>query len=174
MNRIYKSILVAALIVLPFAASATASAASTCQVGYTGPDSNNLCTSTTTYACTAINDNTVVIEGANVQVALTGDATGGSSSTGSATNSNGTTFTVAVTNNDCSVVATIPAVVTPTATPPEVVTPQVAAPQQVKAAALPDTSSRSPFVAAGIVAVSIGAGALVVRSAFSLYARMKS
>lgn len=173
MNRIYKSSLVVALLLLPFGFSASASAASTCAVGYTGPDSNNLCTSTTTYACTVNNDTEIDVTGQNIQIAVSGDASGGTASTGSTTNANGTTFTATVTNGTCVAVATVPATTT-TPVVPQTPTPAVVAPQKASVATLPNTDGQSPLVSAGIIAASLGAGAIVVRLGMSLYSRMKS
>ena len=145
-----------------------ASAASTCPNGYTGPNSENICTSVTTYQCEQINDNTVTINQDNTQVAVSGDTASegnggaGGAQTGSATNSNGVTYNVSVTNQGvCTAIATTKA--TPT---PEVKTPAtpgkgaVAAPKNVTKPAALATTSGSPVV--NIITGSLLALAVIV------------
>jgi hypothetical protein len=129
MKKLKQTLVSFATIVGSLAIVPMASAASTCQNGYTGPDSNNLCTSTTTYMCTVDNNNVATINNENQQVSLSGNAssggntTGGGAMSGSATNTNGTTFNVSVTNQGvCTATATVPATTTPE-TPSTPVTP---------------------------------------------------
>lgn len=110
----------AVMALVPFALAAPVSAQSTCQIGFTGPNSNNECTSTTEYVCKIKNDTTVSVDNENVQIAVSGNASGsgntssGDVKTGSATNSNNVTFTATVTNpTTCNVVATVPATQVP-------------------------------------------------------------
>ena len=187
MKKLKQTIVTLATLLAPIAAAPLASAAGTCANGYTGPDSNNVCTSTTTYQCTATNDNKAVITNDNTQVSLTGEATSGDNTgsgnaqTGSATNTNGVTFNVVVKNETCTVVATVPATPETPATP---ATPQpvggqgavmpVAAPKATAPRALANTSgdSLAGYVTGGIIAL---AGALgLSRAAVSLYGRLKA
>lgn len=117
-----KSIIAAAALVatMPFAMSASVSATDAdCTITNTGPGSNNTCTTNNNYRCEVENDNVVVYDSNNQQVAQSGDASGtgntsgGNATSGSATNSNGTTFNYTVTNEGC----TVSSVVTPTPTP---------------------------------------------------------
>lgn len=180
------SFLVATLSIL-FASAlggGVALADSTCDIGFTGPDSNNICTSTTTFTCEVDNENTIVFKNDNDQVVASGEATnssstsGGSSTTGSATNENGTTFTGTVTNdNVCVAVVTKPAVVTPAAvTPPAIqpVTPSGAGRGAAVPAVLPETANESPLVSALILAGIVGASVATARLAVRAYDRFKS
>ena len=142
---------------------ATAHAGSTCDIGFTGPDSKNICTATTEYTCKVINNNKIEFYNSNNQVAASGDATvsgntsGGTAMSGSATNSNGTTFNATVTNGTCTSVVTKPANVTPETPAPgkgavaPAAQPQVTQQvtpgrgQAVAPAALPNTSAVSPL-----------------------------
>ena len=179
MKKLQQTLVVGALLAVPMAVSTTASAASTCQVGYTGPNSNNQCTSTTTYQCEVVNDNTVNVVNDNTQISVSGDATNGDDTTtggaqtGSATNSNGTTFTALVENNECSVVATVPATQTPTTKPSGsgAVKAEVPAPAKPVAPLLANTAgdNTAGFVA-GLIAVA-AASLATVRVATSAYAR---
>lgn len=105
---------------VPLAMSVPAAAEGTCQIGYTGPNSDNMCTSKQQYTCTIVNNNNVSIDNQNLQVAVTGSATNstdtnsGDARTGSATNSNNVTFNATVTNTGvCTAVASVPATNTP-------------------------------------------------------------
>lgn len=120
MKRLSLTLAMAAIVLAPFATSGTAFAETSCQIGFTGPGSTNMCTSVETYTCEVNNTNNVTVLDANEQDALSGtslvvsNTSGGSSSTGSATNSNSVTFNVTVTNGNgdgdgggvCTVVAT--------------------------------------------------------------------
>lgn len=168
------------ILLAPLAIGGTAAAESTCPIGYTGPNSQNLCESTTTYTCTVNNDNKIVFKNNNTQVAITGDAINGTS--GSATNSNGVTFTGTITNNNvCVATATVPAItpvpvtpvpVTPAqATPAPTVTPERAVAQP---AVLPNTASSSPLVYVAALVGLLGIVAVVSRLAVMLYGHFKS
>lgn len=106
MKRLMKLMVVAAIAISPLlvgTASVSAQQA-TCDVGFTGPDSNNMCTSTTSYTCEVTNTNTVTIVNESTQeatsgtVTVTGNTGGGNGTSGTVTNDNGTTFTVVITN----------------------------------------------------------------------------
>lgn len=93
-----------------------------CDVGFTGPDSNNMCVSQTTYKCTVANNNDVTITNENNQtvasgsVGNTGNTTGGSATSGTVSNSNGSTFNVTITNQAdkiCTATLVVPATTTP-------------------------------------------------------------
>lgn len=177
MKKLQQVVLALVVIAAPFAVSSAASAASTCQNGYTGPDSNNLCTSTTTYACTQTSENTVTIANDGTQIAVSGDASsggngaGGGAQTGSATNSNGVTFTVTVTNQGlCTAVATVPATPTPTTPVKESVTP----PKTTKPPVLANTSGNTVLSYAIGAIVALGAVAGIARVAVLSYNRLKS
>ena len=149
MKRIVKLMAVAfALLPLLVGASVSAQQA-TCSVGYTGPDSHNMCTSTTRYECTVTNTNDVTITNSNNQtvasgtVTTSGNTTGGTSTSGTVTNTNGSTFNVTITNSNpnttgvCTATAVVPAT---TVTP---VTPSGSGAAAAKA--LPYTSADSPL-----------------------------
>ena len=177
--------------VIGLAGAGTAHAEATCDIGFTGPDSKNICTSETKFTCEIENNNTIVFKNENGQTAATGNAVvsengeGGNATSGSATNENGTTFNGTVTNdNICVAVVTKPANVTPE-TPVAPVTPgrgQVeAAPvaqvtpgrgQAVVPAMLPDTSAVSPVVVTLVIA-SVAATVLAgTRLAIATYGRI--
>lgn len=133
MKRVYQ--LLAAVVVaflVPVLTATPSYAAVTCDVGYTGPDSQNMCTSTETYKCTVTNTNTVEITNKNSQVVASGSVTvsgngsGGSAASGSVTNTNGTTFSVTITNADPQ--AEEPGVCTATVRVPAKETPEVVQP----------------------------------------------
>lgn len=174
MKKVMQTIAVIAMLLSPLALGGNALAASTCQVGYTGPNSDNLCVATTTYQCNVVDNTIVDIVGQNTQISLSGNSNGGSASTGTATNTNGVTFTATVRNQACTVVATVPATPVTPAAQPVAPTPAVTAPQKVTAAALPNTDSGSPLVAAAIATSALGAGAVLVRLATSAYVRIKA
>lgn len=97
--------LLAGILAVPIVSSASVSAVdSTCTITNTGPGSNNTCTVSGTYRCEVVNNNVVIYDSNNQQVATSGAAdgsgntSGGNATSGSATNSNGTTFNYTVTN----------------------------------------------------------------------------
>lgn len=163
--------------------------AATCAIGFTGPDSHNICTSETTYQCQLKDKNTIVFLNNNEQVAVSGNATtsdntsGGSAITGTSTNSNNVTYTGTVTNGDvCTAVVTTPATVTPAETQPvtPVPAPAVSQPAAVAApgkgavaspAVLPNTSGSSPLVTTLAITGSAGALLFVTRLAVLAYGR---
>lgn len=105
MKRIYQLAVVAALLIAPLALSTPTFAAFKCEVGFTGPSSDNKCTSEQEFTCDIQNENTIKINDSNEQEAATGTAdvsgntTGGNAVSGSASNSNGATYNFTVTNN---------------------------------------------------------------------------
>lgn len=161
----------------------------TCAIGFTGPDSHNICTSETKYECQLKNENTIVFLNNNEQVAVSGDATtsknttGGSTTTGSATNDNNITYTGTVTNGDvCTAVVTTPATVTPAETQPVTPVPAPAISQPaavatpgkgavVAPAVLPNTSGTSPLLTTLALTGSAGALLFVARLAVLAYGR---
>lgn len=185
MKRLYQ--LVAAIVVsllIPVAIGAPSFAASTCDVGFTGPDSKNLCTSIETYKCSVTNQNDITIKDTNNQtvasgkVTVSGNGSGGGAISGTAGNSNSATFLVTVKNSTetggpsvCSVAVTVPAKETPaTVAPTKPATNSTAAPR-----ALPVTGDDSTLTITAIVAgmmaliagLSVG-GVLVYRRIQSL------
>lgn len=172
MKKLVRIVTTAVIALTPIIFGGSAFAAGTCGVGFTGPDSNNVCTSTTSYVCTIVNDTTASVTNQNVQVAVSGSGTG-TVLTGSATNSNGTTFNVTVNNASklCMVVATVPATVTP-ATPAPATT--VSAPQKVTAKALPNTAGNPMIENIALLVALLGAGVVASRIAVSVYSRIKS
>jgi hypothetical protein len=179
---------VLAVMLVPLAFGANSYAAEgTCAIGFTGPDSHNVCTATTTFKCSVENNNALVFDNDNNQVAKTGLASGdsstsgGNSSSGSATNANGVTFTTTVKNDEaktCTVVATS-APVTPVVTPPAVVeTPQggggAAGAGAVQPAALANTATVSPImVVAGLLGL-VGVSVILSRVAVAAYGHIKA
>lgn len=154
MTMLKQTLIVVALVLAPLAVvSAAGAAEATCEVGFTGPDTNNMCVSTETYACEVENDTTVNIINTNTQVAISGDVSGDGTQTGSATNDNDVTFNVTVTNGEeCVVMATIPATPAPTSQPEEA-KETVPAPEKPVAPVLATTSGNS---VAMIVAAILG------------------
>lgn len=175
MKKLSKILATVAILIAPLAASTAAGATTfTCQVGYTGPDSTNMCVSETEQVCNIVNNNTVTLNNDNDQLAISGDGlnldntTSGSSTTGSATNSNGTTFTVTVTNTGvesrtCIAKVTVPAtpVVTPVVTTTTTTTPKV----------LPNTSSNSLTSYFVVLAAMLGVGAAAMYLISKVYSR---
>ncbi|MGH7218692.1 MAG: hypothetical protein ACREGE_04600 [Candidatus Microsaccharimonas sp.] len=171
MKRLYQLLVGAAVAILvPMAASVPASAANTCEVGFTGPNSQNMCTSVETYSCSVTNQNNVIItNSSNQQVAsgsvtVSGNGAGGNGTSGSVTNTDGTTFSVTITNSNpttqgsgtCTATVTVPATETE-----ETVTPA----STEKPKALPVTSGDKTLVglmiASGIAALIAGAAVAV-------------
>lgn len=153
----------------------------TCQIGFTGPDSNNICTSEQQYTCSVVNNNLTVLNQTNTQsaysgsISLVGNGSGGTSQTGSATNDNGVTFNVTVTNTaPCTVVATVLA--QPPIIPPAVVTSTKPTPAKpaVKPAVLPNTAAESPLTIVAVLVGILGTSALVSRLAVTLYGHVKA
>lgn len=107
MRKLKSLIAIAGLLALPLLGASVSAA--DCTITNTGPGSNNTCTNTSTYRCEVVNDNVVIYDSNNQQVATSGSAnnsgnTGSEGVTsGSATNSNGTTFNYTLTNESCTV-----------------------------------------------------------------------
>lgn len=183
MKKLLKMVMVAAVVLLPVGFGGSAFAASgTCQVGYTGPNSKNMCTLTSNYSCKVTNKNDFEVLTSNNQVAGSGsvksdgNTTTGSVSTGQASNSNGTTFNVSVTNGTCSVVTTVPATpVTPgkgsTVAPTTTATVPAPVGGKGSVAMLPTTSGDTMLAnIAGVIAV-LGVAALGSRLVIVAYNR---
>lgn len=168
MKRTYQLLAAAIVAILvPLAASVPASAASTCDVGFTGPDSQNLCTSVETFECTVRNENIITINNTNTQTGVSGQAlsngntTSGGATSGTVTNTNGTTFAVTIVNNTeegseepaiCTAAVIVPATVTPeTVTPVTPATPK----------ALPVTSGDPTLAIIAAITGVVGIAALV-------------
>lgn len=179
MKRIYQ-LVTAALVTLfvPLAMSGSASAAPTCQVGFTGPNSQNMCVSVQTYACSVTNNNVITVANDNTQVAVSGVALSNENTnadgatTGTVTNTNGTVLSVTITNSaqgsqdpqTCTAAVTVPATETP-----ETVTPaSTAAPE-----ALPVTSGDKTLTIVALGAGVLGLVALLSASAVVLYRRLR-
>ncbi|HEY8886793.1 MAG TPA: hypothetical protein VIM31_04850 [Candidatus Microsaccharimonas sp.] len=180
MKRMKRILLTAIVALMPLAFALPAAALGTCAIGYTGPDSNNQCTSQTTYTCTVQSENNVTIINDNDQTSTSGTVTnsdnsqGGNAVSGQVTNSNGTVFNVSITNpvespRTCVAVATVPA--TPV-TPVTPVQPQTG--NGAVVAALPHTSgdSFSPVLAVSLVVLGIGAVATYLGA--TIYRRLKA
>ncbi|MGV9001380.1 MAG: hypothetical protein ACOH18_00265 [Candidatus Saccharimonadaceae bacterium] len=176
MKRFYQ--LIAAVVVAllaPVLVSAPTLAASTCDVGFTGPDSQNMCTSVETYSCTVNNNNEVTITNSNNQTVASGMVSGGNSTSGSVSNGNGTNFTVAITNASegeggvCSATVIVPAVETPpTVVPSATTTPKTT----VKA--LPVTGDDSTLMIAAIAAgIAVGIAGISVAASL-VYRRLNA
>jgi len=182
MKRIYLVSAVMAVFGLVLV-STPVSAAFTCQEGYTGPNTENMCESVEKYQCSVENQNIVTIKNSTNQTVYSGNAgvegngSGGGATSGSVTNEEGTTFTVTISNGDesaeapstCLVSAFVPAKETPETptsgrgeaetpvTPSRTVTPQ----------ALPVTSGNQT----GLVLIFAGSVSLVALAA-TLYRRL--
>lgn len=192
MKKVWQTVAVAVVALIPLATSDSALAAEkgTCRVGFTGPDSSNLCTSTKTYACMVTNNNTVEVTNENVQIAVSGSAgssgntSGGGATSGSATNSNGVTFNATVDNAGvCSVMATVPATMPP-APAPKPAAPQpsgkgattqpVAAPEKAAPTVLPHTSADELLPYLSYLVAGLAGAAVLVKAGTVLYSRSKS
>lgn len=147
--------IVAVTLFIPITASMPAAAVSTCEIGYTGPDSQNMCTSEVEYQCSVVSENNVTIVNTNTQESTSGQVTnsgnqnGGDSTSGRVTNDNGATFNVTITNgNDvCVAKAVVPATEKPEPETPVTPTTPVKPTQKVTPKALPVTSgSAAPEV----------------------------
>ena len=182
MKRISRILTALVIGVVPLVvSSSTIAQAATCQIGYTGPDSNNMCTSTTTYRCEVNNTNNVTITNTNTQeatsgqVTTSGNTTGGATTSGTVTNSNGTTFNVTITNGSednpstCVATQTVPAT-NPPATP---VTPPATKTATGAGAALPHTSGDQSGSILAIIVAALGVGAVATTSVALLYRRAK-
>ncbi len=148
MKRLMKLMVVAAIAIAPLLAGGPAAAQqATCEVGFTGPNSDNMCVSEMKYACSVENDTDITVKDETGQEVATGTATsggnttGGSATTGTATNNNGTNFVVVIDNE--TDVCTASVVVPPTTVTPE--TPEAPVPTggggQGAVEVLPETSS---------------------------------
>lgn len=180
MKRVYQ-LVAAALVALfvPLAISGSASAASTCEIGFTGPDSQNMCTSIEKYSCDVTNDNKVTITNTNTQTGVSGAAlnntntNGAGATTGTVSNTNGTTFSVVINNGATEGEASVctAAVIVPSTPVPEtaVVTPTSTA----RPAALPVTSGDTLFSSMGVVAGIVAATALSAAGAVIIYRRLR-
>jgi hypothetical protein len=174
MRKLSRILAIVTIALTPLMASGTAFAATTCPIGFTGPNSSNICTSETSYTCTVNNNTNVATVMNNDQTAVSGiglntqNTQSGSTSSGSATNSNGVTFDVSVINNVdtagvCTVAATIPAVIT---AEPVV---QAAATQVNRPAVLADTSSDTTTGYLIAIASILGIGAITFSLATYIY-----
>lgn len=167
MRNLVKLIAVAAIAVLPLLAGSPASAQqATCEIGFTGPNSNNECVSTTTYECEVTNTNTVVIrnennqEVASGQVSVGGNTTGGTATSGTVTNTNGTTFSVSITNalpeseepGVCTATVVVPATETPEEPEPVVPAGSGAAGGMGQVEVLPETSADQTLATTALIA----------------------
>ncbi len=170
MKRLLNVAAVAALLAfVPLAVSTPSYAQSTfsCEVGYTGPNSENECVSEQTYVCEVDNENKVNINFENEQVATSGDVTvdnsgqGGGATSGTSSNNNTVNFTVAIDNGSeepCFARHVVPAKETPEE-PKEPGRGGVEPEQDVTPTALPVTSgSSAPVVLASIGGLAAVAG----------------
>lgn len=176
MKRLYQLVAMAGIIALmPLAGSVPAHAAATCDVGFTGPNSQNMCMSIETYQCAVTNENIVTISNANNQtvasgqVTVSGNGSAGGASSGSVTNQNGTTFSVTITNaaaddepGVCTATVMVPARTVVETVQPTVTTTPTTAPR-----ALPVTSGN---VAGAIIGVTAALLALATAGGVSIVA----
>ena len=170
MKKLQQTLVVGALLVSPLIASPVAKAA-TCQVGFTGPDSNNLCVSVATYTCAIDNTNNITVSNDNPQTVASGTAStsgnsgAGGAQSGSVTNDNGVSFDFTIENGEgdgdiCRITsATIPATPDPT---PEVDKEPVPAPVVKAAPVLAKTSADSTIeTVATVLGITVGGLALL-------------
>ena len=184
MKKLLKVLAVAIFAVTPFVISSSASAQATCEIGYTGPDSQNLCRSVTEYACSVTNTNKVDIRNSNNQVVAsgtvgnTGNTQGGNSTSGTVTNSNGTVFAVTITNpgleGTCVATAVVPATEPPTPTTPTTPTTPVQPTASGRVTALPQTDGGYVKTVLVIVAGSLAVIAALGIGGVALYRYYKS
>lgn len=182
MKKLLKIVAVAALVVSPFVFGGSAASAQTftCEVGYTGPNSNNQCESKVKYTCDVKNDTDVTINVDGQQEATSGNVnnsgnTGtGNSTSGTVTNSNGTNYTVVITNptvgqGTCFATAVVPATPVTPVTPATPVQPT----QGGGAAALPKTNGDATSILM-VVAGSLAALTALGVGGVALYRYYKS
>jgi hypothetical protein len=187
MKKLLKVLVVAVFALVPLIVSSSASAQAMCEIGYTGPDSNNMCTSVTKYTCSLTNTNDVKIVNLSNQevtsgtVINSGNSQTGGSTSGSVSNENGTTFSVVITNpgtlGTCEAKAVVPA--TEPATPVTPTTTTNTTPVQPTAtgsgvASLPKTDSNFSSTALIMVVGSMAAIATLGVSGIALYRYYKS
>lgn len=166
MKRLIKLIGVAvALVIAPLLITASASAQqSTCEIGYTGPNSENMCTISYKCSVDVENSNSVKItdstgqEAASGNVSNSGNNSGGNSTSGTVTNTNGTVFNVTIINaseeapETCTASRTVPATVTPTPTTP---TPSGQGQVQGAAVVLPATTADNEVQLTALIASAV-------------------
>lgn len=160
---------IAAMIMMPVLASMPAAAAMKCEAGYTGPDSNNMCTSVEKFTCEVENTNTVTIRDATNQnvasgtVTVDGSGNGGGAVSGSASNSNTVNYNVVIENGKpCLVSAVVPATEEPETPAEETPETPVQPTQKITPKALPVTSgSAAPVILASIGGFAVIAGIVV-------------
>lgn len=187
MKRIKRIVLAAIVALTPLVLALPASAMGTCAIGYTGPDSNNQCTSKTSYTCTVKNDNDVTIVNDNDQTAVSGTVSSngntqsGGAVSGTVTNSNGAVFNVSITNtgatSTCVAVATVPATPETPSTPATVVTPvtpQAGSGGGAAVATLPHTSGDSFGPTLAVILGVLGLGAAATYLGAAAYRRVKA
>ncbi len=170
MKKLKQIVATVVLVLAPFTTAGIA-AADTCEIGYTGPNSENLCVSEQEYTCTVTNENEVTIDQTNQQITVSGDANntdntnGGGAQSGSATNENNVTFNVTVENDEvCTVVATVPATPTPTTSEPEVtVTPEETSTPAVLAPTASDSTAKLLVMLGAITGVATLATLAITR-----------
>jgi hypothetical protein len=191
MKKLLQILAVGVVAMMPLAFTNSASALGTCEIGFTGPDSNNQCISKTEYECTIINNTAIEVTNENFQVAVSGDATGSDNNesgivrSGSSVNDNGLTFNATVTSDGdgeiCAVVAVVPATNPPVVTPgagsaqPEVVpAPVGGGGGAAGVAVLPETSSDMTMTYLASLVGILGLGTLVARGAVLAYSQLRS
>ena len=185
MKRLYQ-IVAAAIVTLfvPLIAS-TPTLAASCDIGFTGPDSSNMCTSVEKYQCEVTNTNTVEIKNSSNQVVasgavnVSGNGTGGTATSGSVTNTNGASFTVTITNaiptvqdsGTCTAAVVVPATEEPvTPTPVTTVTPE----KTDTPKALPVTSGDATLPVTAAIAGGAALAAVLSVAAVLLYRRAQN
>lgn len=109
MSKLAKLFVVVSMLGVSFFVPVPAYAVADCAITTTGPGSINGCNSSTGYTCQVANENIIVLNSSNTQVATSGSATtsgntsSGDASTGSASNANGATFNFSISNGTCVV-----------------------------------------------------------------------
>lgn len=182
MKKVNVLAVIAGLVVLPLLASDSVSAEFKCEIGFTGPNSNNECVSEQQYTCEIENNNQITINDNTQQEAATGNAkiedntSGGGAVSGTAKNSSGTTYNFTVSNSGESKVCVANKVVPASETPEAPANPapgrgESAAPvqpsQKVTPAALPVTSgTTAPVIVLTGTVVATGLLALAYRKLF--------
>lgn len=159
MKKLLKVLAVAVFAFVPFVVSSSVSATATCEIGFTGPDSQNVCTSVTEYTCTVTSTNDVTIDTTSGQevasgpVSNSGNGQTGSSTSGSISNESGTTFAVTITNpsigGTCIATAVMPATEGPT-------------PPSTTPAPIVTTSGTTPSITDAVQPTATGSGILAL------------
>lgn len=179
MKRLMKLMVIVAIAISPFLTGASASALQgTCEIGYTGPNSENMCTMTYKCSVTESNTNTVRIttdddqEVASGSVQNSGNTGGGSGTSGTVTNTSGTVINVTIKNPSTEAEACVATSTVPATNPPETPKPTTGG-GEVKGMTLPSASADSAEQMTALVTGAFLLAAMVTVSGALWYRQHK-